>query len=542
MMVACVSELVAAFPDCVSADGSLDLAKLSAALKAGLSEPERVHTVFDENLECYEITWPTKAQTKQEVRHDPSLTLAPVNGAESSFAKARHLVIAGDQVAALKVLQRPVLGMGGLKAAYCHMTADLDQCYATLSLVRPLLRDDGCCFVFCDDATALAYQRKLCDEVLGGNNFLATLVWQPDTQAPLRYILLYARANYDFTLGRLPRSAEANDRYKNPDNDPRGPWKPGDLSVKTYSPSCDYPISTPSGRVVYPPKGRSWVCNKEKFKRELADNRIWFGEDGNSKPSIKRFLSELKLDGMAPTSILFPKDMGSLAVAQSDLGVEGLTITFALAQRLLILANLTTKAEPNDAVLLLGDRAACVQMATALSALNQERGAQYRFIWLNSDESLAELYAMHRAQGLSVPAVRRLELVPHARSYLAVPLSAYSQDLLGTLVTAPSSDALTQLSAYLVESGKDLSACIESLELSAPGRVYQLLNYNHNQIWFCAEPEIGVELIKAVAAFSQEQRPQQLLCPDASFTSDSAKINCCEHASMLLGPEVLAVI
>ena len=539
MMAALANELIAAFPDCVAADGSLDLAKLTSSLDVGIGALHSANALLDTELERYELTWLTKAQTKQEVRRDAGLTLAPVNGSDSDFAQARNLVIAGDQVTALKVLQRPVLGMGGVKAVYCHLSPDLDQCYATLSLVRPLLRDDGCCFIFCDDAAALAYQRKLCDEVLGSNNFLATLVWQPDERAPLKYILLYARANYDFTIGLLPRTDKANQSYKNPDNDPRGPWKSGDLSVKTYSQSCDYPITTPSGRVVYPPKGGCWRMNQDAFARAVADNRIWFGADGNNVPSIKRFLSELKRDGMVPTSILLPKEMGSLAAMQAEQGAE-LTITAALAQHLLTLANLTTKAdaEPNDVVLLLGECSACAQMATGLTALNLERDAQYRFIWLSSDQGLTWFYDLHRARELTAPALRRLELVSNARAHVAVPLNSYRQDMLWALLETPHHDALAQLYAYLVESGKDLSACIERLEL---GR-YQLLNYDQNHIWFCAEPDIDVELMRTVAACPQEQRPQRLLCSEDSFASDSAKINCCEHAALLLGPDVLTIV
>ena len=105
-----------------------------------------------------------------------------------------------------------------------------------------------------------------------------------------------------------------------------------------------------------------------------------------------------------------------------------------------------------------------------------------------------------------------------------------------SLVEAPAGDALARFYAYLVATGKDLSAPIECLELKG----YQLLNYAQNQIWFCAEPRIGVELIYAVA--TGHKRPQQLICPDACFATDSAKINCCEHATMLLGPEVLVVV
>ena len=213
-----------------------------------------------------------------------------------------------------------------------------------------------------------------------------------------------------------------------------------------------------------------------------------------------------------------------------------LGLTSALAQRLLILANLSVKADaqPDDAVLLVGAGADCAQMATALSGLNQERGAQYRFIWLSSPESLTELDELHRARDLSMPTLRQLKLVPSA--HWALPLSAYSQELLVTLVEAPAGDALARFYAYLVATGKDLSAPIECLELKG----YQLLNYAQNQIWFCAEPGIGVELIYAVA--TGHKRPQQLICPDACFATDSAKINCCEHATMLLGPEVLVVV
>lgn len=328
------------------------------------------------------------------------------------------MVITGDQVSALKILQRPVLGMGGGKVVYCHLSSDLDKGYASLSLVRPLLREDGCCFVFCDDASVLAYQRKLCDEIFGSNNFFATLVWQPDEGAPLKYILFYVRANYDFTIGLLPRTAKANQNYINPDNDPRGLWASGDLSVKTYSASCNYPITTPSGRVVNPPKGSCWRLSKESFARALADNRIWFGANGNNVPRIKRFLSEVK-DGLVPTSILFPEEIGSLAATQAEQGAE-LTITAALAQRLLILANLSAKADAqlDDVVLLVGAGADCAQMATVLSGLNQERGAQYRFIWLSAPESLTELDELHRARDLPLPALRQLKLVPNACSYL----------------------------------------------------------------------------------------------------------------------------
>lgn len=85
-----------------------------------------------------------------------------------------------------------------------------------------------------------------------------------------------------------------NKRYSNPDNDPRGEWKPGGFSVKTYSSDYDYPIKTPSGKVVYPPKGSCWQTSKENYLEKLKDNRIWFGPNNDSKPQIKQFLNEVQ--------------------------------------------------------------------------------------------------------------------------------------------------------------------------------------------------------------------------------------------------------
>lgn len=142
------------------------------------------------------------------------------------------------------------------------------------------------------------------DSIFGRENFLDEVVWQR-AYSPVNlkktfsrshdYIQVYAKNNSsEKELNRLPRSAEANSRYKNPDNDPRGAWKPGDLSVGPAVKENIYPITTPSGRTVLPPNGRSWVYSKDKFNEMIKDNRIWFGKDGINVPSVKRFLSDVK--------------------------------------------------------------------------------------------------------------------------------------------------------------------------------------------------------------------------------------------------------
>lgn len=190
--------------------------------------------------------------------------------------------------------------------------------YPRLYVARELLKDDGVIFISIDD-NEVAQLKMLCDEVFGEQNFVSEIVWErayaPKNDAKFisgshDYVLIYAKSIENFQIGRLPRTAKADARYKNLDNDPRGIWKPSDMSVKSYNAECDYPITTPSGRIIEPPTGRCWRLSKNAFSERLQDNRIYFGKDGSNVPCIKRFLSELKFDGMAPQSILFYKDVG----------------------------------------------------------------------------------------------------------------------------------------------------------------------------------------------------------------------------------------
>ena len=179
-----------------------------------------------------------------------------------------------------------------------------------LELARKLLREDGTIWISCDDHES-HYLKVLADDIFNRDNFVNTVIWEkkyaPQNDAKWLsdnhdFILLYAKNKDIWRPNLLHRNAEMDVRYKNPDNDPRGDWQSDNLSVKTYSANSDYPIITPSGRVVNPPKGRSWVLSKERFAEFVADNRIWFGKDGNNTPRIKRFLSEVK-QGMTAMTI-----------------------------------------------------------------------------------------------------------------------------------------------------------------------------------------------------------------------------------------------
>ena len=186
----------------------------------------------------------------------------------------------------------------------------LNMIYPRLKLAKDLLTDDGVIFISMDDHEQENI-KKICDEIFGESNFLAQVIWER-AYSPVNlkkhfseshdYIICYAKNIETCVCNGLPRSAEANDRYSNPDNDPRGAWKSSDLSVGPRIESKVYEITTPSGRKVLPPSGYCWRLDKKTFEQYVKDNRIWFGSDGNNVPSIKRFITEVK-QGMTPMTV-----------------------------------------------------------------------------------------------------------------------------------------------------------------------------------------------------------------------------------------------
>lgn len=283
------------------------------------------------NNQKLELTWLGK---DKEIKIEPRLL---IEDKEKSNCKhdptTENMLIHGDNLLALKALERNYAGKVkciyidppyNTGSAFEHYDDNLEHSTwltlmkPRLELLRKLLADDGSIWISID-ADESHYLKVLCDEIFGRRNFIDEVVWQR-AYAPVNLkktlsrshdiILVYAK-NLDstFTLNKLPRSTEANARYKNPDNDPRGVWKSSDISVGPAVESNIYEITTPSGRKVMPPKGRSWVLNKERFAEFVADNRIWFGEDGNNVPSIKRFLSEVK-DGVVAMTLWTRDEVG----------------------------------------------------------------------------------------------------------------------------------------------------------------------------------------------------------------------------------------
>ncbi|GHT40206.1 hypothetical protein AGMMS49965_08140 [Bacteroidia bacterium] len=243
-----------------------------------------------------------------------------------------NMLIQGDNLQALKALLPfyagqvkciyidPPYNTGSAFEHYddnLEHTKWLSMMYPRLEMLRELLAEDGSIWISIDDDEG-HYLKVICDEVFGRNNFVNTVIWQkkfsPSNDAKWLsdnhdFILVYAKNKEIWKPNLLPRSEEMDTRYKNPDNDIRGVWTSGDLSVKTYSANTDYPIITPSGRVVNPPSGYCWRVSKEKLQEMIADNRIWFGSDGNNVPRIKRFLTDVK-QGLTSMTIWTYQEVG----------------------------------------------------------------------------------------------------------------------------------------------------------------------------------------------------------------------------------------
>ena len=448
-------KLAAMFPNAVT-ETINENGEVVRAIDKDVLMQEIACTVVDGNEERYQFTWPDKKKSVLLANAPINKTLRPVREDETvptgedsegkpycstgsvDFDTTENLYIEGDNLEVLKLLQETYLGKikmiyidppyntgsdfvyeddfaqstdeylansGQYDEAGNRMAQNtesngrfhtdwLNMIYPRLKLAKDLLTDDGVIFISIDD-NEQENLKKCCDEVFGGQNFVAQLVWErayaPKNDARFisnshDYVLMYARNLDGFVIGRLPRTEEANARYQNPDNDPRGVWKPSDLSVKTYNAACDYPITTPSGRVIEPPAGRCWRLSKNAFLERLQDNRIYFGADGNSVPCMKRFLTELKYDGMAPTSIMFYKDVGHSQEGAKEVtkllnaGVFDGPKPVRLLTRLLTLANL------KDDSLVLDFFSGSATTAHAIMQMNADKGSHIKYVMVQLPE------------------------------------------------------------------------------------------------------------------------------------------------------------
>ena len=364
-----IEKLTALFPNCITETRN-EQGEIIKGVDFDLLRQELSEVLVEGEQERYTLNWVGKKESILAANAPIAKTLRPCREESVNFDTTENLFIEGDNLDALKLLQENYLGK--VKMIYidppyntgkdfiynddfaenteeflilsnqvdedgnrliANMESNgrfhsdwLSMMYSRLRLARNLLRDDGVIFISIDDNEQVNL-RKVCDEIFGLNNFIANVIWER-AYAPVNlkkhfsenhdYAICYARNKDSVICNGLKRNDEANNRYSNPDNDPRGVWQSDNFSVGPAVEGNIYEVITPSGRKVLPPSGYSWRLNKERFKEFLDDNRIWFGENGGNVPRIKRFLSEIK-QTMTPMTIWKYEDVGHSQSASQDL-------------------------------------------------------------------------------------------------------------------------------------------------------------------------------------------------------------------------------
>ena len=195
-----------------------------------------------------------------------------------------------------------------------------------LKLLRELLREDGVIFVSIDD-NEVHHLRCLMDEVFGEENFVAAVIWQkvfaPKNTAKYfsedhDYVIAYARRLEAWQPNLIERSERANERYRNPDADPRGPWSSSDLTARNYYSEGTYEVMSPSGKAFSPSVGNYFRVSESKFQSLDEEGRIWWGKNGDSMPRLKRFLTDVR-QGVVPQTLWLHTDVGHTQEAKKEL-------------------------------------------------------------------------------------------------------------------------------------------------------------------------------------------------------------------------------
>ena len=592
-----ITKIAQLFPDCVTETVDeksgqpkhlIDFEKL----KQNLSD-----SVMSERAERYQFTWPDKSKAILLANSPINATLRPCREDSVDFDNTQNLYIEGDNLDVLKCLKETYLHK--VKMIYIDPpyntgndfvyeddfaqsseeylanseqfdeqgnrmftnaesngrfhTDWLNMIYPRLKVARDLLTDDGVIFISIDD-NEVENLRKVCDEVFGEQNFIATLIWErafaPKNDAKFissshDYIVMCAKRIENFKIGRLERTQEANARYSNPDNDPRGVWTSGDMLVKTYNKSCDYPITTPSGKIVNPVPGRCWRFSEESFLEKVKDNRIWFGPEGNGVPRVKRFLSELKFEGMAPTSILFHKEVGhsqegskEVTALFGDKGVFDGPKPVRLLQRLLTLANL------DDNSIILDFFSGSASTAHAVMKMNAEKQKHCPFIMVQLPEHISE---KKKEQGYKTVCEIGKERIRRAGKKIKEESPLTTQDLdtgfrvlkldstnMQDIYYSPKdisqADLFSQvdnvkpdrtgedlLFQVMLELGATLDSKIETTTVAGK----TIYNVAEGYLVACFDPDVTDEVVKAIA----QMLPAYAVLRDTSMKDDSTATN-----------------
>ncbi|NYZ61523.1 site-specific DNA-methyltransferase [Luteimonas deserti] len=598
LVAANIDRLAKLFPGCVTerqgADGTLQRAIDFDLLRQALSD----HLV-EGPQERYRLDWPGKREALLAANAPIAKTLRPCRDESVDFDTTQNLFIEGDNLDALKLLQETYLGKVKLiyidppyntgrdfiydddfkddAESYLAQSNQTDEAgrrlianteangrfhsdwlsmiYPRLQLARNLLRNDGVVFISIDDHE-VDNLRKVCSEVFGEENFVAQIIWQK-VYAPKNtadwfsedhdYLLVYAREKSKWRPQQLARTEAMEARYKNPDNDPRGPWKAADMSARNRYDAGMYAVTSPTGRVIPgPPTGRYWVTDEVKFKALDADRRIWWGAEGNNTPAVKKFLSEVS-GGRTPQTLWPYSEVGHTQDAKKTLlkyvqfehteNVLNSVKPVELLQRVLQLAG-----EPDAGDVVLDFFSGSASTAHAVLKQNAEDGGNRRFIGVQITEPLpkpepgmASIFEMGLRRIRNVGQdlrdthpdtttdtgfrVLKIDTSNMAEVYYR-PDELKQDDLLGQIDNIrPGRTAEDLLFQVLLDWGVDLALPIAREDIG--GREVFFVDGNALAACFAADGSVDETFVKQLAA----RQPLRVVFRDAGFASDNARVN-----------------
>lgn len=592
-------KLAAMFPNAVT-ETINENGEVVRAIDKDVLMQEIACTVVDGNEERYQFTWPDKKKSVLLANAPINKTLRPCREESVDFDTTENLYIEGDNLEVLKLLQETYLGK--IKMIYIdppyntgndfvyeddfaqsteeylansgqfdeegnRLVRNLDSngrfhsdwlnmLYPRLRLAKDLLTDTGVIFISIDE-NEVQNMRKICDEIFGEQNFISQLGWQkvysPKNQAryfsnDYEFVLCYCRNKDVFTLGMLPRTAAMNARYKNPDNDPRGDWKPGDCVGNGERKNGYYDVVSPlTGKVFNVPKGKHWVYAPDTMKKMLAENRIYFGKDGNAFPAVKQFLSDVT--GRRASSLLMYEDYGHTDMAKKDLiklFPDLVQVPFDTPKPVKLIKMLGILGTEKDDIIL-DFFSGSATTAQAVMELNAEDSSSHRkYVLVQIPELLednpgAEAIGLHTIADVGKERIRRAgkkikEDSPLTTQDLDIGFrvlkcdtsnmkevyynpAEYEVSLFSRLEDNIKEDRTPEdlLFQVMLDLGILLSSKIE--ETTIAGK--KVFNVEDNYLIACFDSDITEETIKAIA----KQKPYYFVMRDSSMANDSVATN-----------------
>ena len=550
-----------------------------------------------EGGERYEFSWVGKKAAMAEAARPTTETLRPVKADSRDWDTTENLYIEGDNLAALKILQESYLGkvkmiyidppyntgndfiykdntthtqyeedsqMGMFDDDDNHLFKNIDtngrfhsdwcsMMYTRLRIARNFLTDNGAIFISIDDHENDNI-KKLCNEVFGEHNFVACVVWQRN-YAPIslkkffseshEYCFVYAKNINSFEMNLLPRTEKQNKDYTNPDNDPRGVWKVGNLTVGPAVEKQVYEITGPTGKKFLPPSGYCWRFTQERFAELRKDNRIWFGSDGNGSPVPKLFLTEVQ-NGVTPMTLWTFDEAGHNQIATRELrDIFGKSIFTSPKPTKYILRYLQIGSNADDIILDFFSGSATT--AHAVMQLNAEDGGHRKFIMVQLPEPCDEKSEAYKAGYKNICEIGKERIrragdkikTEHPDADLDIGFRVFrvdssnmrdvfykpeefTQTMLGETVSniKPDRTDLDLLYACLLDCGVPIH--LPHTTTTVDGCTIH--NVDNGALMACFDEHIPHSVIRAMAA----EAPLQVIFRDSAFAADADKINVTE--------------